>query len=245
MRTLKLGNVQPRDLRVYFDVRDLSGNPLLTEAGGQPQININGGGWTPTGIGTLVSLGFGRYYADMDSSVVQQVGDVILTTYDNPGVSKVTSGDSFQVVEIITQTDSDDSQITDPPVIDINFSENFSQGNAGTISEAPVAVISNDDDDGTAVVAQPTLAAKAFDCYTDTTEADIYFLTRVNVPLWSSTSPDQKLSALRDATRLIDRLNYAGCKTDSSQLLQFPRGDDRDVPADIKIATCEIAYKLL
>ena len=47
------------------------------------------------------------------------------------------------------------------------------------------------------------------------------------------------------ATEAIDRLNYLGEKTDSSQANQFPRDADTVVPDDIKIACAEIAIMLL
>ncbi|NJL71454.1 MAG: hypothetical protein HC888_07460 [Candidatus Competibacteraceae bacterium] len=50
---------------------------------------------------------------------------------------------------------------------------------------------------------------------------------------------------MNDATRRIDRLRFAGCRADSEQENEFPRGSDTVVPDDIKIACCEIAYALL
>ena len=86
--------------RVYFDLRTtVSGglDPALSEAGGQPQISTNGGGWTNTGIGTLVAIGSGRYYADVTQGAVATAGDVLETRYKS-GTTIETPGDTIEVV---------------------------------------------------------------------------------------------------------------------------------------------------
>jgi hypothetical protein len=75
--------------------------------------------------------------------------------------------------------------------------------------------------------------------------AESYFATRLDHLVWDGASEDDKTRALSDATRRIDRLNFQGSKADADQLLEFPRGSDTEVPDDIKIAACEIAYALL
>ena len=47
------------------------------------------------------------------------------------------------------------------------------------------------------------------------------------------------------ATAAIDRLNFIGEKTSSTQDNQFPRGEDTAIPTDIELATFEIALALL
>jgi hypothetical protein len=85
--------------RVYFDIR-LSADgisPSIDQGGSQPQISVNGGSWTNTGIGTLTHIGNGRYYADLTQSIISTVGDQIQTRYK--GATTVeTPGDSYQVV---------------------------------------------------------------------------------------------------------------------------------------------------
>lgn len=75
--------------------------------------------------------------------------------------------------------------------------------------------------------------------------ADIYFNKRLNTAAWDEALLSDKESALIMATRLIDRLNFAGDKNDSAQSLQFPRGDDTDVPIEIEYACYEVALALL
>ena len=50
----------------------------LAEAGGQPQISVNSGAWTNTGIGVLVAIGNGRYSAPLTQAAVNgSAGDWI------------------------------------------------------------------------------------------------------------------------------------------------------------------------
>lgn len=85
-----------------------------------------------------------------------------------------------------------------------------------------------------------------------------YFGTRLRTGPWDNATRDERLKALHEASRLIDRLNFAGKKADPRQLLEFPRVSSAVIqadlnlvtvnittPADIKIACYEIALKLL
>ncbi len=81
--------------------------------------------------------------------------------------------------------------------------------------------------------------------YISVSDADVYFSGRLDHDIWDAASPDDKLRALITATRLIDRLNFSGDKSVSTQDLEFPRGTDTDYPKSIKIATCESAFCLL
>lgn len=81
--------------------------------------------------------------------------------------------------------------------------------------------------------------------YATLSEANAYFATRLHSGLWTETPPADRNAALADATRRIDRLNFAGEKAVDTQELQFPRGTDSSVPGDIKIACYEIAFALL
>lgn len=84
--------------RVTFDLRASDGvTPVLTEAGGQPQISIDGGAWTNTGIGTLTHIGNGRYYADLTQAAIA-TPRFIETRYKS-GNTLESPGDSFQVLE--------------------------------------------------------------------------------------------------------------------------------------------------
>lgn len=74
---------------------------------------------------------------------------------------------------------------------------------------------------------------------------DFYFSVRLNNDPWIDATETNKLAALVEATRLIDRLNFKGSKTVSTQYLQFPRSTDTSVPDSITHATYELALKLL
>ena len=76
-------------------------------------------------------------------------------------------------------------------------------------------------------------------------EAQTYFNTRLHTLPWDCAIDDEKTKALAMATKIIDRLNYEGEKTDEAQVNQFPRDADIVVPQDIMDATTEIALSLL
>lgn len=56
--------------RMYFHCVDVTDGmtPETGEAGGQPQILVDGA-WTNTGIGVLVAIGNGRYYAELTQAI--------------------------------------------------------------------------------------------------------------------------------------------------------------------------------
>lgn len=54
-----------------------------------------------------------------------------------------------------------------------------------------------------------------------------------------------KQKALTHATRILERLNYAGDKTAAGQEFQFPRYPDTEIPQDVKDACAELALSLL
>jgi len=81
--------------------------------------------------------------------------------------------------------------------------------------------------------------------YASQSEADVYFLTRLNSEAWDDATSADKDKALGQATNIIDRLNFLGCKTVDTQENQFPRATDTVVPKDVKDASIEIALALL
>ncbi len=196
-REIKIGDLEVTHRRVYFDIRELDGiTPALGEEGGQPQISINGQGWADTGIGTLVEIGYGRYYADLSINVIQNVGDVIETRYAGPTTAE-TPGDTFIV---ISESTVEYSSVTDDVIIE---------------------------------------------AYATVDDADFYFQSRLGSDAWDSATYNDRLKALRTATRMIDRLNFEGEKYNSNQVLEFPRYPNNYIPVDIKIACFEIALSLL
>lgn len=74
---------------------------------------------------------------------------------------------------------------------------------------------------------------------------DEYFLQVLRSDAWFEATSQQKQQSLYEATEAIDKLNYRGDKTEETQVLQFPRGGDTDVPYDILFAAYNIALKLL
>ena len=82
----------------FFCVAAADGlTPVTGENGGQPQISTDGGGWTDTGIGVLVELSLGYYYAELTQSAVNTTGRVICTRYKSANTAE-TLGTTVQVV---------------------------------------------------------------------------------------------------------------------------------------------------
>jgi len=101
--------------------------------------------------------------------------------------------------------------------------------------------------------------------YVNLQEAHDYFEARLHEVAWTDASPADREKSLTAATRIIDRLNFKGCKktvydavaadaaatqevinaASLAQELQFPRDTDTDIPIEIKYACLEIAYALL
>lgn len=72
-----------------------------------------------------------------------------------------------------------------------------------------------------------------------------YLLGVLESQAWDEASSTKRQKALIMATRAIDRLDFQGEKADEDQELQFPRGDDVNVPQDIKDACCALALAFL
>lgn len=81
--------------------------------------------------------------------------------------------------------------------------------------------------------------------YGTAARADAYFSKRLDTELWDETLANDREAALIMATRAIDKLNFAGAQNDTDQNLQFPRGDDTEVPIEIEYAAYELALVLL
>lgn len=75
--------------------------------------------------------------------------------------------------------------------------------------------------------------------------ANSYFQYKLNKDSWDNATTIDKQSALVEASRAIDRLNFSGDKADEDQELEFPRDEDTVVPKSITFAAYEIALKLL
>lgn len=77
--------------------------------------------------------------------------------------------------------------------------------------------------------------------------ANTYFTTerldRRNV--WSTATIASKQIVLKEATQIVERLNFAGEKASQVQELEFPRKGQTEIPQDIIKAVYEIAYNIL
>lgn len=99
------------------------------------------------------------------------------------------------------------------------------------------------------------------DYYGTLAGANEYFSEMLFEAAWTRATGDDRVVALVEATRAIDRLNYKGAKhpvylldsptrdqvivADGTQGLEFPRGPATAVPLAIEEACYEIAYALL
>lgn len=78
--------------------------------------------------------------------------------------------------------------------------------------------------------------------YCTVAEADAYFAERYGSTNWSALTTLQKEGLLTMATILLDAYCvFSGTKTDSTQLLEFPRNGSTIVPTSIFTAQFEIA----
>ena len=105
--------------------------------------------------------------------------------------------------------------------------------------------------------------------YGTLSEANEYFDNKLHEESWYNSDAPDRPKALIKATQIIDALNFKGYKAtvydilfdeygdeldeteeeireaEESQELEFPRGEDVDVPEPIKMACWEIAHALL
>jgi len=81
--------------------------------------------------------------------------------------------------------------------------------------------------------------------YITVDDAQLYFDERLNTGAWDEASDDDRLKALKQATRLINNLNFIGQKLDNTQPNEFPRLGQPTTPDCIGDATCELALQLL
>lgn len=98
--------------------------------------------------------------------------------------------------------------------------------------------------------------------YGSVSEANSYFSMILHERAWSRASVTDRPKALYCATQVIDALNFKGSKhpvyeldddasdeeirdAEASQALEFPRGDDTEVPEVIRLSCYEIASSLL
>jgi len=121
--------------RVYFHCVDATDgmSPETGEAGGQPQISVDGASWTNTGIGVLSAIGNGRYYADLTQTVTNVDDAVICTRYKSANTAECV-GDT---VVIDSRLDLIPNFATDEDIADAVLDEALSgHSDPGSVGEA-------------------------------------------------------------------------------------------------------------
>lgn len=81
--------------------------------------------------------------------------------------------------------------------------------------------------------------------YTTEGEGNAFAQNYLNTQPWDDAISIDRDKALRQGTKIIDRINYIGVKITPGQENEFPRNADTDVPKGIKEATWLIALALL
>lgn len=98
----------------------------------------------------------------------------------------------------------------------------------------------------------PTLAG--FNCYASVAEADDYHSKCLHNTVWTTATSGNKGIALMWGTRLLDSLDWEGSRTDSAQLLMFPRSglymestamSETAIPLFLKETVSELAMQLI
>lgn len=81
-------------------------------------------------------------------------------------------------------------------------------------------------------MARITIGTTNYDSYASVATADKYLAADYSASDWRDADDDTKGRALVTATRLLDRLTWAGSKTDSDQLQAWPRTGTGDSTID-------------
>lgn len=99
LRLIKAAESTAAKRRLFFQLVGTDGITAATgEAGGQPQVSLDGAAWAGSGsIGTLTHVGNGRYYADLASASVASSGVEIESRYKSASTAEC-PGDSALVV---------------------------------------------------------------------------------------------------------------------------------------------------
>lgn len=100
-----------------------------------------------------------------------------------------------------------------------------------------------------------TVGADDANSYIDVSYADTYLDGLLNTSAWSSADAATKARAVITATAVLDRLQFAGGRSTTTQALQWPRYEtyDRDgwpfdsdeIPVAVKNATALLALELV
>jgi len=142
MQLMQAGETTAAKKRMYFFCVDVSDGltPETGEANGQPQISTNGGAFTNTGIGVLVTLGTGWYYAELTDAAVATAGVVIEGRYKSANTAEALARSPVQVVAF------DPDAVADLGLTNLD----------ATVSGVPAAVIAIDNASNEAAAATGT-----------------------------------------------------------------------------------------
>lgn len=92
-RLIRIAEPTAARRRLYFHLVQADGiTPATGEAGGQPQVSLDGGAFANTGITPLVAIGSGRYYAEIDAPAAEAHYE---TRYKSAGTAEC-PGDSAE-----------------------------------------------------------------------------------------------------------------------------------------------------
>jgi hypothetical protein len=104
-----------------------------------------------------------------------------------------------------------------------------------------------------------TVGGASANSYVTIAEADAYLVARLNAGAWETdATADEKIRAVIEATRELDRLSWQGRRASTTQALAWPRYwvvdpdspsafnvDSTIIPQRVKDATCELALEFL
>jgi hypothetical protein len=92
------------------------------------------------------------------------------------------------------------------------------------------------------------------DSFINVSDANTYFLERLHTDVWDDLDSGEKEKALKWATKILDRLPWAGSKVTDTQALRWPRSsvsdldgvyfDEAAIPYFLEQATCELGMAL-
>jgi hypothetical protein len=175
----------------------------LAENGGQPQISINGEAWESADIGPLVSIGNGRYYADVAQEAVSEAGLTIESRYKSDSTAEC-PGTALQVVSfdpnVFVGLSSDD-------ITKMNYVFNRVSQVPGS---GPVIVVPNPAADEGKGVVYGYFGDKGLEFYFElTSKARTASGARVDVTAKGVTDSTGKLEIILDRN---DMLNPTGTK---------------------------------
>jgi len=100
LRTVRRNEATAAKRRLYFFLVDAVDGITaeVGEAGGQPEVSVDGGAWAGAGsIGTLTHVGSGQYYADVAQSVININNGLVIGRYKSANTTEARSLNALDV----------------------------------------------------------------------------------------------------------------------------------------------------